>query len=61
MNVLFLTLVNFRSLEERNIYTDLLREFRRNEHNVFCISPVERKNGKRTEIINEKNTVILKL
>ena len=26
MNVLFLTLVQFDSLQERNIYTDLLRE-----------------------------------
>lgn len=27
MNVLFLSLLDFNSLKERNIYTDLLREF----------------------------------
>ena len=42
MNVLFLTLVAISSLEERDIYTDLLRELTRNGHDVYVISPVER-------------------
>ena len=42
MNVLFLTLVAISSLEERDIYTDLLREFTKNVHAVYVISPVKR-------------------
>ena len=45
MKVLFLTLLDFSTLRERNIYTDLLREFQKNHHEVYAISPVERKNA----------------
>lgn len=61
MNILFLTLLDFDSLQERNIYTDLLREFVKNGHNVSVISPVEKRKGVNTHIINEKNARILKL
>lgn len=61
MNVLFLTLLDFNSLEERNIYTDLLREFAKREHKVFTISPVERRKKQETRIVEEKNATILKL
>lgn len=61
MNILFLTLVDFESLEERNIYTDLLREFAKHDHNVFVISPVERRKGQHTHIIEKGNIAILKL
>lgn len=60
MNVLFLTLLDFNSLQERNIYTDLLREFVKDDHKVYVISPVERKKKQKTHIIEERNTVILK-
>ena len=61
MNLLFLTLLDFESIQEKNIYTDLLREFVKNGHNVFVISPVERRNKITTHIVEEKNTQILKL
>lgn len=61
MKVLFLTLIDFNSLQERNIYTDLLREFVKNGHKVCAISPVERKKGIKTHMIKEKNVRILKL
>ena len=61
MNLLFLTLLDFHSLNEHNIYTDLLREFQKNGHRVYVISPSERRNGKKTRIIQEKNASILKL
>lgn len=60
MNVLFLTLLDFNSLNERNIYTDLLREFVRNNHSVYVVSPIERRKKTDTHLIEEKNTVILK-
>ena len=61
MNVLFLTLLSFDSIKERTIYTDLLREFVKNGHQVYAISPVERRQNQKTSIIKEKNTTILRL
>jgi len=61
MNVLFLTLVAISRLEERDIYTDLLREFTKNGHAVYVISPVERRYRQKTHLIREKNATILRL
>ena len=61
MKLLFLTLLDFKSIEERNIYTDLLREFRKNGHEVYVISPVERKKKQKTHLIEENGATILKL
>ncbi len=61
MNVLFLTLVAISSLEERDIYTDLLREFTKNGHAVYVISPVERRYRQKTHLMREKNATILRL
>ncbi len=43
MNILFLSLANYNSFEESNIYTDLLSEFVIHGHNVVAISPVEKR------------------
>lgn len=51
MNVLFLSLVDFDSIAERTIYTDLLREFVRREHHVYVVSPSERRKGTETCLI----------
>lgn len=59
MQVLFLSLLDFDSFQERNIYTDLLREFIKNGHDVYCISPTERKSGIKTHF--EENGHLLKL
>lgn len=61
MNVLFLTLLDFDSLDERNIYTDLLREFAKHGHNLFVISPVERRKNQETRVIKTEKATILKL
>lgn len=61
MNVLFLTLLDFDSLDERNIYTDLLREFAKYGHNLFVISPVERRKNQETKVIKTEKATILKL
>lgn len=61
MNILFLTLLSFDSLQERTIYTDLLREFVKNGHNVYAISPVERRQKQNTHLIQEENSTILRL
>jgi len=61
MNVLFLTLLDFDTLEDRNIYTDLLREFRKNGHAVYAISPAEKRRNIDTHLIEEDGSSILKL
>lgn len=61
MNVLFLTLLDFENIEEQGIYTDLLKEFVKDNHKLFIISPVERKKQQSTQIINKGNYKILKL
>ena len=61
MNVLFLTLVEFETLQDRNIYTDLLREFVKNGHEVFVISPVEKRRQFETHLVNEDHARILRL
>lgn len=61
MRVLFLTLASFRSLNEKNIYTDLLREFVKNGHHVYAVSPIERNQKEETKLIKEENAVILRL
>lgn len=61
MNVLFLTLIAFDSLQERNIYTDLLREFVKNGHKVYAISPSEKREAKKTNVITEDNAKIVRL
>ena len=61
MKILFLTLSDIKSIKEHNIYTDLLREFIKNGHKVYVISPIERRKGGFTHIIEGESAVILKI
>lgn len=61
MKILFLTLLDFYSIDERNIYTDLLREFYNNGHSVYVISPVERRKNQATKLLKTDKATILKL
>ena len=58
--ILFLTLLDFYSLEERNIYTDLMSEFVDHGHQVYIISPVEKKNWKVKNTKVSNNCTIIK-
>ena len=57
MNILFLTLVQFDSLDERNIYTDLLQAFVDHGHLVYAISPTERRQGQETHLSQDDSQV----
>ncbi|MBU3207621.1 glycosyltransferase family 4 protein [Clostridium algidicarnis] len=61
MKVLFLSLIDFDSLDNRGIYTDILREFVSNKHEVYVISPVEKRKNQKTHIIDNNGCKILKL
>lgn len=45
MNVLFLTMLKM-DLNQRMLYTDLMRKFRDEGHDVYIVCPIERREGK---------------
>lgn len=47
------------SVEHRGIYTDLMRKFRNEGHDVYIVSPTERREGRKTSIIREEGVKIL--
>ena len=59
MNVIFLTLVRIRSIEASGIYEDLMRKFRDEGHQVYIVSPVERRLGQNTSLIESNGVKIL--
>ena len=59
MNILFLTLVKIKSLEQRGIYTDLLRKFREEGHEVYVVSSSERRNKKKTFLSKSEGVHVL--
>lgn len=61
VDILFLTLVDIRSIKERNIYTDLLRELVGIGNTVYIVSPYERRERKKTCMLEEENCTILKV
>ena len=61
MNVLFLTLLDFKTIDENGIYTDLMREFVKDGHNLYIISPTEKRKNEPTKLIDSGKVKILKL
>jgi glycosyltransferase involved in cell wall biosynthesis len=55
MNVLFLTLVGSDNVNDRSIYTDLIRKFARAGHTLYVVSPRERKYGLKTKLFKCSN------
>lgn len=51
MNILFLTMSSgIEKFQSRGIYTDLMRKFQNEGHNVYIVFPRERKHGLPTEV-----------
>ncbi|WKW45564.1 glycosyltransferase family 4 protein [Myroides sp. JBRI-B21084] len=61
MNILFLTLVEINSIEDRGIYHDLLRKFRNEGHDVNIVTPVERRKGISTNFCQKEGVSILQV
>jgi len=62
MNVLFITLADMRTIAVQGIYADLMREFVKNGHEVYIVSPFERRHGMPTQMIEDmKGVHILKV
>lgn len=49
MNIIFLTLVPIRDDKQTDIYSSLMREFTHNGHDVYVVSPVEKRENKKLE------------
>lgn len=61
MNVLFLTLLDFSTIGEQGIYTDLMREFVKEGQKVYIVSPSEKRKKNTTRVYVQENVKILKL
>ena len=61
MNILFLTLSKMENMNERGIYTDLVRELDSRGMNVYVVSPRERRYSLPTELSKEGNINVLKV
>lgn len=61
INILFISLLDFNSLNVRNIYTDLLWEMSDYNFHLTIVSPIEKRNyHNQKKLIIEGNTIIIK-
>ena len=59
MNVLFLSMVKTSTLNGGGIYADLLSVFAENGHNVYVVTPVQRREGQATTLTHDGNAHFL--
>ena len=59
MNIIFLTLARISHIEERDIYTDLMRKFRDEGHSVYVVSSCERRLNLKTTLTEENGVQML--
>lgn len=61
MNILFLTIGMFDSINQHGVYTDLLRRFAKDGHQVYAVCSREKRMGLPTELFHEGNAQVLKV
>ena len=59
MNVIFLTMSPIPSIQDRGIYTDLLRKFIKEGHHVYIVTSLERRHGRPTSLVSDQGSKIL--
>ena len=59
MNVVFLTLSRIQNVNERGIYTDLMRKFRDEGHQVYIVFPRERQFHQATSLVLQDGIQLL--
>ena len=59
MNLIFLTMSRNTDITNRGIYTDLMRKFRDEGHNVYIVAPYERSTGLNTALVELNGVHIL--
>lgn len=61
MNIIFLTLIDFKTTKDQGIYHDFINELKKYSKKIVVVSPNERRNKHITEIISEDKVDILKV
>ena len=61
MNIIFITVSNINSIDDKGIYISLVRKFRNEGHQVYIVSPAERRMQQETHIIETGGVNILKV
>jgi len=61
MNILFLSIGSLNNIDDKGIYTDLLRKFRDKGHKVYVVCSRQKRLDLPTEYINEKGISFLKI
>ena len=61
MNVLYLSISSLSHMSKHSISLDLLREFKRNGHNVYAVAGIEKKENKDTYLAEEDGCKILRV
>ena len=61
MNLLFLTLSKFEDINQRGIYTDLMRQLSAKGLNVYVVCPRQKRENLPTELSVQKDINILKV
>ena len=59
MKIVFLTMVNLTEVDSHGIYQDLMRKFHEEGHDVFIVSPRERRTGEKTHLYEANGVHIL--
>ena len=61
MKIIFLTIINIDSINSSGIYTDLIRDFQKNGHDMYVVCPIERRDKKSTSLDVENGVNILRV
>lgn len=61
MNILFMSLSDYKTIYFHGLYSDLLRQFIEHGDEVFVIAPFERKTAEEERVIEEPGTKIVKI
>lgn len=61
MNVLFLTIGGFEGINQHSVYTDLLRQFQKNGHEVYVVCSREKRFNLPMELIDDGGAHVLKV
>jgi glycosyltransferase involved in cell wall biosynthesis len=61
LKILFLSVTNIDNINQRNIYPDLIRQFIKNNHFLYIVSPAERHMNKRTSLYEGEGYKILQI
>ena len=61
MNVIFVTVSNINELKTKGIFPSLMKKIRNEGHQLYIVSPAERKMGQDTHIIDVDGVKILKV